>query len=294
MDPSSLIFVALIVAWAVYLIPKALEHHEESLRSRAVSTFSKSVRVLARREASAASDTGTDLVKGARRPSAAATPAGRPARAVEYDEVPVRLTPAQLRARRAAAKRATKRRRNVLSVLLLALAVVAALVILGTLDRLWLAGPVVLLGAWLTACRLMVRKERAVLTRRVPRPASGVAPVAVEIDEETGEIVAVIDDEAVAGSDADAAVSETAAPAEQEQADSSPGRWDPVQAPLPTYVSKPAAPRRTVRTIDLDSTGVWSSGRNASDSALAREAEESAREAKASQAERERRRAAGS
>jgi hypothetical protein len=41
---------------------------------------------------------------------------------------------------------------------------------------------------------------------------------------------------------------------------------------LPTYVSKPAA-RRTVRTIDLDSTGVWTSGRTEADSALAREAE---------------------
>ena len=48
---------------------------------------------------------------------------------------------------------------------------------------------------------------------------------------------------------------------------------------LPTYVSKPAAARRTVRTIDLDSTGVWSSGRSESDSALAREADEADRAA---------------
>ncbi len=48
--------------------------------------------------------------------------------------------------------------------------------------------------------------------------------------------------------------------------------------PLPTYVSKPVAPR-SVSTIDLDSTGVWSSGRNASDSALAREAEAAERPA---------------
>ena len=42
--------------------------------------------------------------------------------------------------------------------------------------------------------------------------------------------------------------------------------------PLPTYVSKPVA-TRSVSTIDLDSTGVWLSGHNASDSKLAREAE---------------------
>ena len=53
-----------------------------------------------------------------------------------------------------------------------------------------------------------------------------------------------------------------------------PGSWDMVPTTLPTYVSKPAATRRTVQTIDLESTGVWSSGRSESDSALAREAEE--------------------
>ena len=49
-DPSALIFVALAVAWAVYLIPKALEHHEESARTRTVERFSATLRVLARRE----------------------------------------------------------------------------------------------------------------------------------------------------------------------------------------------------------------------------------------------------
>ena len=48
--------------------------------------------------------------------------------------------------------------------------------------------------------------------------------------------------------------------------------WDPLPVTLPTYVSKPKA-RRTVRTIDLDATGVWTSGPLASDSALAREAD---------------------
>ena len=58
------------------------------------------------------------------------------------------------------------------------------------------------------------------------------------------------------------------------------GGWDMVPTTLPTYVSKPAAQRRTVSTIDLDSTGVWSSGHNDEDSALARSAEKSARTAR--------------
>jgi hypothetical protein len=61
-----------------------------------------------------------------------------------------------------------------------------------------------------------------------------------------------------------------------------PSLWDPVPTTLPTYVSKPPA-RRSVRSIDLDSTGVWTSGRSEADSALAREADA---------AERVRRRAA--
>ena len=58
------------------------------------------------------------------------------------------------------------------------------------------------------------------------------------------------------------------------------GGWDMVPTTLPTYVSKPAAQRRTVSTIDLDSTGVWSSGHNDEDSALARSAEQSAKTAR--------------
>ena len=36
MDPSALIFVALAVAWAVYLLPKALKHHDSVQRGRSV------------------------------------------------------------------------------------------------------------------------------------------------------------------------------------------------------------------------------------------------------------------
>ena len=49
-----------------------------------------------------------------------------------------------------------------------------------------------------------------------------------------------------------------------------PDSWDPVPVTLPTYVSKPVA-SRSVRTIDLDSTGVWTSGRSEADSALVRD-----------------------
>ena len=46
--------------------------------------------------------------------------------------------------------------------------------------------------------------------------------------------------------------------------------WDPLPMTLPTYVNKARA-RRTVRTIEL--TGINSSGHDAADTALAREAQ---------------------
>ena len=52
-----------------------------------------------------------------------------------------------------------------------------------------------------------------------------------------------------------------------------PELWDPLPMTLPTYVTKPAATRRGVRTIALDDAGVWTSGRTEGDAAIAREAE---------------------
>ena len=59
------------------------------------------------------------------------------------------------------------------------------------------------------------------------------------------------------------------------------GGWDMVPTTLPTYVSKPAAQRRTVSTIDLDSTGVWTSGRTEADASIVRDAEAAERAARA-------------
>ncbi len=73
-----------------------------------------------------------------------------------------------------------------------------------------------------------------------------------------------------------------------------PGGWDLVPVTLPTYVTKPVAERRTVRTIDLDSTGVWTSGRTDADSALAREGEQADRERRAQREQGEAGRAVGS
>lgn len=288
MDLSALIFVALAVAWAIYLIPKALRQHEDSAASRSIDGFSDRMRVLARREPVDSK-------------SARLVVPGRPAAAIEA-EPPEALervagvvpaapaapaapapTPQQHRARRAAAARAAKRRMRVVLTIVAAIVVVGVVSGAGYLPVAYTAVPVGVLAAWLIACRVMVTKERAAY---VPATRRSVVEPEADVDDEgpLTEEIAVVEVEVEPDAEV---VAET--PAER-----APGAWDPRPHTLPTYVAKEPAARRTVRTIDLDSTGVWSSGASASDSALAREAEEAERTAKAAAAEAERRRASGS
>lgn len=242
MDLSGLIFVALAVAWAAYLIPKALRHHDDVVRGRSVDRFSKSMRVLARREPVSAR-----MARLVVAPARAATAAVVSTKSTAVSpSSPASPSPGEVyAARRVAARKATKRRRRVLSVLLLGLVAVVAACAIGRLAWLSVAAPAGLLVIWLVACRVMVRKERTW------RPVAS-----VKADDQD-----VVDPGAA-----------TPEPTPATGAGSDPGLWDPVPVTLPTYVSKPSA-RRTVRTIDLDSTGVWTSGRTEADSALAREAE---------------------
>ena len=303
MDLSALIFVALAVAWAVYLIPKALKHHDEVVRSRSVEKFSHTMRVLARREPVDRRNARLVVspIRAALRPpvetkahaepevvaasvttevtrevtatvSTGPAPSSQPSRA---------LSPV---AERASARRAAKRRRNVLSLVLLANAVVVGLAVAKVVAWPWVAVPVAVLVAWLVACRVSVRAERR---QRALRSAIeiGMPPIVEEeLDESdlTGEITVTPPQPRVPDAPAEPAAASPAAdaPAVVTGEVQVVGGWDMVPTTLPTYVSKPAAQRRTVSTIDLDSTGVWSSGHNDGDSALARSAEQSAKAAR--------------
>jgi hypothetical protein len=180
--------------------------------------------------------------------------------------------------------RAARRRRRVLSLVLLSLLAVTALAAAGVIAWGYVAIPAGLLVAWLVACRLMVRHER-----RLGLPLR--RPGAEHADEPAVPVVA---DELVAeapAADIDPLEDTTSTPAITD-----PSLWDPMPMTLPTYVSKPAATRRSVRTIDLDSTGVWTSGRTEGDARLARDADEAAHAARAARmsAEEDKGRATGS
>ncbi|WP_395696012.1 hypothetical protein [Nocardioides sp.] len=268
MDLSALIFVALAVAWAVYLVPKALRHHEDGARSRSVDRFSHTMRVLARREPVSA--------KSARLVVNRSRPAAKEAATEAATEEPVELTHAQVRARRAAAKRATKRRRTVLAIVLLANLAVVGVAAFGLISWWYVAIPAGLLVAWLVTCRIMVKGERRALqpTRRMP-----VDPVEEEVVEAPEDRV-LVEEEVADDPMADTSAGMAAVV--------DPALWDPVPVTLPTYVGKPPAARRTVRTIDLEGTGVWTSGRTESDAQLAREADEAQKAARQARTDAER------
>lgn len=233
MNPSSLIFVAVIAAWGVYMVPKVRQQRTHTGSGRVGDAVSRSLRVLARRDAV---DGDERLVTSSADYSLKAVPDVAPARAI---------SPAN---RREAARRATRRRRRVLGVLVALLLTNAGLVEWTVVSPWSLTAPVVLIAAWLIACRMMVRKER---------PVSILRPTTAEADVEAVSVTAHVE----------LALEEDGAP-DAEVTDS----WTPVSAPLPSYIDATVA-QRSVRTIDLDGTGVFSAGHNEADSALAREAE---------------------
>lgn len=259
-----MIFVAVAVAWAIYLIPKAIRHHEEVSGSRSVEKFSDTLRVLARREP--VNERDARLV----------VPTAKP----EVVEPP---TPAQLRARREATRRATARRRRVFLVLLATNLLVALAATTGLVGWSWQALPAGLLVVWLVLCRVMVKSERATTQQMV-------APV-LPAEEATTEAVEVPADYDVArneqGFDEVGPEAETSTiPAVTAEL------WDPMPVTLPTYVGKDKALRRSVRTIDLGAPDTWTSGRTEESAELAREADAAA--ATAREAEQPAQRAVGS
>ncbi|MDQ6688403.1 MAG: hypothetical protein M3Z50_12490 [Actinomycetota bacterium] len=251
MDLSAIIFVVLAVAWAGYLIPKALAHHDEMARSRSVDRFSHKIRVLSRHrgDGSAVSiETVEDVV-------VETGPAELPARLPAETRLPTR----------AAARKAARRRRRVLGLLVLALAIVGALAYLAYVPLWSPAIPAGLALGFLVIARISVRRTQgrspARIAPTVVFPTVAAAPHEVDADLDTEDTQGISRDELAAA---------VTAPAGDEGS-----LWDPLPVTLPTYVGKARA-RRTVRTIELTQTGVTSSGRSEADSALVREAEQRA------------------
>jgi len=248
-----MIFVALAIGWAVYLLPKALRHHDEEDRRRSVEEFSDSVRVV-----------GRGVIQPVRAHTGSADPAP-----VEPVETPAARAQAPTITREAAAN-AARRRRRVLALLISTLAVVSVTSYLSYTPSFTIAIPVILIVAFLVTARLTVRAQQAVRRSapvQPPKEETSAAPV----NHSQAAVAAEVDLE---GEDTQGLSRAELAEVVGEPVLDEGGLWDPLPVTLPTYVNKARA-RRTVRTIEItaSTTGITSSGHDAADSALAREAE---------------------
>jgi hypothetical protein len=269
-DLSAVIFVVLAVAWAVYLIPKALKHHDEVAKTRSVDTFSSELRVVARREAVSSRDSRLVVPSASGSEDADAPTAEKAAKSEKAAPVDRRAA----RAARLAARAAARRRRRVLLFLLFCTAVVAGLAAFAIVPWWADASPGGLVLLWLVLCRTQVRRARdarweadlvdAIEQEEAVRPAAaGLDVPAVRNAQGFEEVAPEEDTIAIPVDVLDAVMVPT---------EDGGSLWDPLPVTLPTYVTKPKA-KRTVRTIDLDEPGTWTSGRNEQDSALVAEAE---------------------
>ncbi|MEV6282061.1 hypothetical protein [Kribbella sp. NPDC051770] len=254
MGTTGLIYVAIVAAWAAYLVPMMLKRNDEASRRRSAEAYSSSAaRVLSRTDggyavrppgAGVTTPAGT-TVTGTSVHGATVTATGTPL----AEPPPPRYVPN--RARRVAAMR----RRRVLSILTLSLLSMTALAGLGMLLWWSVSIPVALMVAFVVLTRVQLRRqarERAlVLAERKARAAArhdrgpAVAPPSSPDNEMTVEVK----------------LPDTEPPKPEPKPISSEGLWDPVPVTLPTYVLKEKAPDRTVRTINLSGPEVFSSAR---------------------------------
>ncbi|MFC5266003.1 hypothetical protein ACFPJ1_28145 [Kribbella qitaiheensis] len=245
MGTTGLIYVAIVAAWAAYLVPMLLKRNDEVSRRRSAEMYSSSAaRVLSRQ---------TDVQARARYVVRPPSAPGTTDEAVTADpSPPTRYVPN--RARRVAAMR----RRRVLSILTLSLLSVTALAGLGMLLWWTVAIPATLIVTFVVLTRVQLRRqarERVALAaeRRARAEAHhdrgpATAPASSPDHEMTIEVKLPVAPEQLV-------VEKKPEPPE--------GLWDPVPVTLPTYVMKEKAPDRSVRTISLSGPEVFSSARTA-------------------------------
>ena len=272
MGLTGLIYAAIVVAWAAYLVPLALRRHDEASRTRSIERFSSTMRVLSRRGSATAERL---VVTPPRAVDRVLSPSLKSA-ATSDDATP------DIRPTRAAQVAAARRRRRVLIVF------TAVLALTGSASAFWLAPwwsfaiPLALILGFLVVARRQVRKAEdsfwVAASKQRLDPSNVVRRSAVRVDAshgaakpaESGEGAEADDEptitlstEAIAAAAPDL-TEERVMAISLSTADGS-SLWDPLPVMLPTYVDKPAA-RRTIRTIELGEPGTWSSGHSEDDS----------------------------
>lgn len=243
---NGLIFAFVVALWAAYFVPLAVRRYDEASKAGSIDKFSSLSRVIPHKR---------HVVE-------------------EEDEAPVEIIApepefvAPARVNHAAARLAAQRRRRTLLTLLALAAVVTGAALAGLIPSLLIVGPAVLIAAWLIACRVQVRGERGISIRK-PRAlidAKGKA----EADSYDAEATIIVSGQfediephrkhimEKVELEADA-LDEQLVIAVPVGATTGEALWHPLPVTLPTYVTKPRA-GRTVRTIDFNEPGAWTSG----------------------------------
>ncbi len=259
MGLTGVIYAAIVVPWAIFLVPLALRRHDQTARNRSIERFSSTMRVLSTKDRGASNRvvlapprSAERLVPPDARPgSGGASTVARPAS-------------------RAALRAAAARRRRVLIVLVAVTLLTVVASLLGAVPLWACVAPLAAIAGFLVLARRQVRVSNESYWRRAAdvRPASSnvVRRSAARIDASHG---AARGDSARAGSQRrDPADDEPTITLSDEQlaaavdmaeqrvvavslatADGA-SLWDPLPITLPTYVDKPVA-KRTVRKITL-------------------------------------------
>jgi len=263
---TGVIYGAIVVVWAAYLVPLALRRHDEASRSRSIAHFSSAMRVLARRGATGATAVPASarvILTPKRKHSALIAPEPTP------EPSPVLLTP---RPNRAAERAAAARRRQVLSVLV-GLTTVVVLGSLAGLTPWWSCiPPMLLIVAFLAIARRSVRRANEaywLAAGAAPEQSSAVvvrrSAVRVEASRQADDDEPTVTLTAADRRQATATIAEEHVVAVSLETPEGGSLWDPLPVTLPTYVSAAVA-KRTFRTIDLGEPGTWSAGHSQTDS----------------------------
>ena len=263
---SGLILFAIVIAWLIVLVPMALRSHDNSTYAKSADRFSHAMRVLSRRSS-------RDVLVP-RRPYSSLvvseTKSDRPARIPEEREVVAEeelverlpLTPAQ------------RRGRTLLVLVGLAL-VTLGLRLAGLRTALYAhVACDLLVVAFVVHCRrqAIARAQRARRTaRQAARHQARTGEAAAKAPVRVPRIAGIPDRMPARPAPLSQPLPAPAARYEDTPsaaAATGTDTWDPVPVPPPTYVSKPVAPRREPRVLDLTKPGEWTASLDGEDVGL--------------------------
>ncbi|MGQ2912371.1 divisome protein SepX/GlpR [Aeromicrobium sp.] len=279
MGANGLIVAFVVAVWAAYFVPLVLRRYDEASSSESLESLSPLSRVVSRRREAAQPEEVDSVDEIVDEPVVPAE-SDRPAAPQSASSAPTRR----------AAIVAARRRRRTLLTLLTSLVLVGGLAAFSVVSPVWVGLPALLVVAWLVACRVQVRaergissprRERASLASRLPSLKRAAQSAASDVATRSSRRAAperTVDDEhtiVVSGQFEDVepdrkhVMQRTELPADALEeklqiavpsvSTSGTPLWDPLPVTLPTYVTKPRV-GRTVRTIDFDAPGTWTSG----------------------------------